>query len=195
MLRPNRRLPAAAVIAVVLAVSAPALATAQGSAGSIHNGGVSAHAVSLSSSHAAQSIQAAQAFPSASSTVVGSVGFIDSVQCGYFWSVSRGDSVAETFSGPGRVKKAIFKLDVVSNALVATAFVNWTVSINGKDIGSFSITSGQLGPVTYKFTFPKITGGSYAVKMRVTNEVAGGEGSHTFRYAGTGQHSVTLKKR
>ena len=38
------------------------------------------------------------AFPSASSTVVGSTGFIDDCQVGYFWSASRGDSVSQTFS-------------------------------------------------------------------------------------------------
>ena len=139
--------------------------------------------------------QSTHAYPSATSTIVGSVGFIDANQVGYFWSASRGDSVTESFAGPNRVKKAILKLDVVSNALVSGAHVDWTVSINGTDVGSFQVVSGQLGPVTHRFTFPRITGGTYLVKMRVTNEVAGGEGSHTLRYAGAGQHELKLRRR
>jgi len=138
---------------------------------------------------------AAKAFPSSTSSVIGSTGFIDDVQVGYFWSVSRGDSVAQTFSGPAKVKSAILKLDVVQNFLSGGAEVDWTLSINGKDVGSFVIGEGQTGPVTNTFKFAKIKGGSYDVKIRVTNEVPGGQGSITLRYAGTGQHSITLKKR
>ena len=139
--------------------------------------------------------QSVSDYPSASSTIVGSVGFIDSEQVGYFWSAARGDSVSQTLTGPNKLKKAVLKLDVVSNNLNNGAHVDWTVSINGTDIGSFAVNEGQLGSITKKFLFPKKTGGTYTVKMRVTNEVAGGEGSMTFRYAGTGQHSITLKKK
>jgi hypothetical protein len=139
--------------------------------------------------------QTVHAFPSASSTVVGSVGFIDSQQVGYFWSQSRGDSVAEAFQGPNSIKKAILKLEVIENALNSGNEVDWTLSINGKDVGSFVVSEGQLGPFKKKFKFKKITGGTYDVKMRVTNEVPGGGGSHTFRYAGAGSHSITLKKK
>lgn len=140
-------------------------------------------------------VDVVHAYPSAGSTIVGSVGFIDGVQVGYFWSASRGDSVTQTFTGPNRVKRAVLRLDVVSNALNSGAFLSWAVSINGIDVGGFSVTEGQLGPVKHAFTFPKITGGTYVVKMRATNEVAAGQGSHTWRYAGTGDHSVTLKRR
>jgi hypothetical protein len=138
---------------------------------------------------------AAQAFPSASSTVVGSVGFIDDIQVGYFWSATRGDSVAETFSGPAKIKKAILKLDVVTNGLVAGAHADWSVSINGTDVGKFVVNSGESGPRTLKYKFAKIKGGTYDVKIYMTNDVAGGEGAHTLRYAGDGPHSITLKKK
>jgi len=196
MLRPSRRLSAVAGLAIIVAMATPALANAQGTTslrGSLHNGGVTA--VMTGAAHqSAPAIAAAQAFPSSSSTVIASTGFIDGDQVGYFWSVSRGDSVAQTFSGPNKIKKAIFKLDVPTNALAVGATVDWTASINGKDVGRFQVVSGQLGPFTEKFKFPKQTGGSYAVKIRVTNEVASGDGSITLRYAGAGPHSVTLKK-
>ena len=139
--------------------------------------------------------QAAEAFPSATSTVIGSTGFIDGEQVGYFWSASRGDSVAETFSGPAKIKKAILKLDVVQNFLSNGAHTDWTLSIDGTDVGSFVVNQGETGPITKKVRFPKLTGGSYDVKIRMTNEVAGGEGSITLRYAGDGPHSITLKRK
>lgn len=145
---------------------------------------------------AAESVapDATYAFPSPSSAVIGSVGQIDDCQVGYFWSASRGDSVTETFTGgPAKAKKAILKLDVIENALNNGAFVDWTLSINGTDVGNFTVVEGQLGPFNEKFRFPKISG-PYVVKIRVTNEVAGGEGSHTLRYDCTGPHSITLKK-
>ena len=119
---------------------------------------------------------AARVFPSSTSTVVGSVVFIDADEAGYFWSAARGDRVAETFSGPARVRVAVLKLDVVANTLCCGATVDWTVSINGTDVGQFQVTEGQTGPLTVRCRFPRITGGTYAVDMRVTNEVAGGEG-------------------
>jgi hypothetical protein len=56
-------------------------------------------------------------FPSRSSTVVASVGFIDAQQIGSFWSVSRGDRVSQSFAGPDLVNRAILQLDVVTNVL------------------------------------------------------------------------------
>jgi hypothetical protein len=202
MLRPSGRWAAVTGFALLLVLSAPALASAHGAA-SAQRLGVdnTSRAVvvprSASLPSAARSVipLAAYAFPSSSSTVIGSVGFIDDVQVGYFWSAARGDSVAETFGGPGHVKKIILKLDVVDNVLAAGAEVDWTVAINGTDVGSFTVLAGQVGPITEKFSFPEITGGSYAVKMRVTNEVAAGDGSHTLRYAGDGPHSVRLCKK
>lgn len=136
---------------------------------------------------------AAQAFPSATSTVIGSVGFIDATQVGYFWSAARGDSVAQTFTGKKKIKKAILKLDVPTNGLAAGAETDWAVIINGTTVGSFTITSGQTGAVKSKSTFAKIKGGTYDVKIAMTNEVAPGDGAITLRYAGDGPHSIKLK--
>ena len=181
--------------ALSLAVAAPVAFAGPSGVSAITNSASSGAVAAPATGQGVAGVDAAKAFPSATSTVVGSVGFIDSSQVGYFWSASRGDSVTETLSGPAKIKKAIFKLDVISNALNSGAHVDWIVSINGTDVGSFNIVEGQLGAVTEKISFPKITGGSYTVKIRVNNEVAGGEGSHTLRYAGAGPHSVTLKKK
>jgi hypothetical protein len=122
-------------------------------------------------------------FPSANSTVIGSVGFINSCEVGYFWSVSRGDSVAQTFNGPASITKALLKAVVVQNVLNSGAHVDWTLSINGIDVGRFRVNQGVTGTISLGRTFAAITGPSYAIKIRVTNEVASGQGSITLAYA------------
>lgn len=182
----------ATAAALTLAIATPALANA-----STH-GGVGANNL-RGGARAGQSFHPTvpatkHAFPSANSTVIGSTGFIDSYEVGYFWSASRGDSVEQSFSGPATIKKATFKLDVPYNSLVG-ANVDWTASINGTDIGSFSVTPGLTGPVTEQFKFAKMTGGTYDVKIRVTNEVPGGDGSITLAYAQSYAHKVSLSKK
>ena len=131
-------------------------------------------------------------FPSADSTVVGSVGFIDANQVGYFWSAARGDLVSETFAGPTAIYGATLNLEVIENVLAPTAFVDWDVEINGVVVGSFTVNSGDFGPFTVNLAFPRITGPMYDVTIRVTNEVAGGDGSHTLAYDGPYAHSIRL---
>jgi hypothetical protein len=137
--------------------------------------------------------QAVFVFPSSSSTVVGSVGFINSDEVGYFWSASRGDSVEQTFSGPAAVNGIILKTTVVTNNLNNGAEVDWTISINGIDVGRFRVVEGFTGAISVQKLFATITGPSYDVKIRVTNEVAVGEGSHTLAYAGAYIHGFKLK--
>lgn len=136
-------------------------------------------------------------FPSNTSKVIASDadGFVDGVQVGFFWSTARGDSVEQTFVRTRTITKAVLKLDVVQNNLNSGAHVDWTVSINGKDIGKFQVVQGQFGPITKHFRFATIKGPSYDVKMRVTNEVAGGQGTHTLRYFGDGPHSISLQRK
>ena len=73
-------------------------------------------------------------FPSSTSTVVGSVGFIDADEVGYFWSASRGDSVAQSYSGPASVDGILMKVSVIQNVLNSGAHVDWMVSVNGVDV-------------------------------------------------------------
>src|SRR3990170_2269647 len=106
-------------------------------------------------------------FPSAGSTVVGSVGFINANEVGYFWSgVLRGDSVSESFASDP--------------------------SINSVVVGGFTVNEGFTGPITVDVSFPTIAGPVYNVALRVTNEVAPGEGSHSLAYAGEFAHSIEL---
>jgi hypothetical protein len=143
----------------------------------------------------AADVDSVHVFPSASSNVVGSVGFIDDDEVGYFWSVSRGDSVSETFNGPNKIKHAILDVEVVTNVLNSGAHVDWDLLINSQKVGSFTVNEGDVGPVHLDVRFPRITGGVYRVTIRVTNEVPSGQGSHTLAYAGSFKHSIKLKKR
>ena len=131
-------------------------------------------------------------YPSAGSAVIGSVGFIDADEVGYFWSVARGDSVSDVFNTPGPVNRAILDVDVGQNALSSGAFVNWELVINGNIVGAFTINEGFLGPVNLDVVFAPIPGPVYSVVIQVTNEVAAGEGSHSLGYAGLFAHSIEL---
>jgi len=124
-------------------------------------------------------------FPSATSTVVGSVGFVDADEVGYFWSVARGDLVSETFADSNAsVTRAIIAVDVPFNGLASGLSVNWDVTLNGTLIDSFSVPDSFLGTVNRDVTFAAIAAvaGAYDVEYRVTNEIPGGDGSHTFAY-------------
>lgn len=135
------------------------------------------------------------AFPSGASTVVGSVGFIDADEIGYFWSAARGDLVRESFADPlASVSRAIFDFAVPVNVLNSGAEVDWNVVINGTPIGDFVIPQGFTGPIHLDLTFAPVAnvGGSYLVAFEVTNEVPGGQGSHTLAYTGDYAHSVEL---
>jgi hypothetical protein len=132
-------------------------------------------------------------FPSANSSVIGSVGFIDDDEVGYFWSASRGDSVTQTFTGPASVNGIILKASVITNVLNSGAEVDWTISINGIDVGRFRVVEGFTGTLTTHAAFASIAGPNYTVKIRVVNEVPGGEGSHTLAYAGSLVHGFLLR--
>jgi opacity protein-like surface antigen len=133
-------------------------------------------------------------FPSAGSTVVGSVGFINADEIGYFWSAARGDSVEETFADPAlSVDSLALALNVVTNVLASGAEVDWNVLLNNILVGSFTVTDGFTGDLNLLFSFAPISSpGSYTLRLEVTNEVPSGDGSHTFAYDGAFQHSVTF---
>jgi hypothetical protein len=138
--------------------------------------------------NAASGATYSDAFPSSGSTVIASVGVIDPGEFGYFWSVSRGDNISESFSGTGlaSVSKLDLDFDVTRNVLSSGAFTNWDVLVNGNVVGSWSWDSSDgTGNVTASYTFPDIVGsGNYAVRMEVTNEVPGGAGSIAIGFPG-----------
>jgi hypothetical protein len=132
------------------------------------------------------------AFPSNDSTVVASVGFIDSDEVGYFWSAVRGDRVTETFTGPPVLRRAVLSVEVVTNVLAPGAHVDWRIEINGNPVGTFVVNSGFTGPIVRDIVIGGMVGPIYTVTIRVTNTVAPGLGSHTLAYAGPFAHSIEL---
>jgi len=134
-------------------------------------------------------------FPSDDSDVVGSLGFINADEIGWFWSVTRGDSVSESFADPlPYINQASFNFAVPSNVLNGGEEVDWEVRINGTWIGNFIIPEGFTGPVfpTYSFAPIASIAGAYKVAFVVTNEVPSGYGSHSIAYDGQYPHSVEL---
>jgi hypothetical protein len=129
------------------------------------------------------------AFPSAASTVVGSLGFIDGDSIGFFWSVARGDRVTQAFTGTGLASVDRLDLDlfVDSNNLAVGQSVNWDVFLNGILVGNWSRTQAEgVGPESLSYTFPPIAGaGDYTINMVVTNQVPPGGGSISIRYPGS----------
>lgn len=137
---------------------------------------------------AGSALGAVHVYPGAagSATVVGSVGYLNPNEVGYFWSQARGDSVTETFADALlSVTQTRLDLIVVQNVLSGGNSVNWNVLLNGMLIGNFTINQGFTGPVMHIFNHAPVPniGGMYTVRMEVTNEVPVGAGSHTF-YAG-----------
>lgn len=116
-------------------------------------------------------------FPSAASTVIASVGFINDVEVGWFWSAYRGDSVTQQFAANDIINLASLDIEVIDNYLVSGAYVTWELVINGISVGSFTIEDGFSGRVTANFAFPIIIGPLYDVELRVVNTVPVGDGS------------------
>jgi len=119
------------------------------------------------------------AYPSASSIVVASTGQIEPGEYGSFWSVARGDSITQTFTGTGLA--SVNELDLV---LPITQYglqvpVDWNVKVNNQLVGSWVWTPGaSTGQLDVTYRFPDIVGAdSYTVSMQVSNEVPPGDGS------------------
>ena len=132
-------------------------------------------------------------FPSDDSTVVGSSGFIDDDEVGYFWSRDLGHSVEETFADPApSIERLVWDYDILFNSLGDPC--NWRVLVNGEAVGEFSVVFGQLGPQQVDFSFDPVAavGGEYTVRAEVTNVVRPGAGSMSLRYALAGPHQVEL---
>jgi len=156
--------------------------------------GLLAFAAPAVANESPSSVDATFAFPSATSQVVGSTGFVNDTEAGYFWSAARGDSVTETFAGgPQTAHKAILKVDVVTNVLSSGNEVDWVWEINGVQVGVFKVKAGFTGAIRKVATGLNISR-PFTVKIRVTNEVPGGGGSHTLAYAGSFPHFVKLLK-
>lgn len=132
------------------------------------------------------------AFPSDSSSIVSS-GTPPAGQVGYFWSVTRGDKASETFPGPPQIDHVELAVQPTTNSLSPSAEVDWTLSINGTDVGSLVVPAKTTAPIALERSFAPIAGPSYAVVLRVTNEVPGGQGSIALAASNTaGAHSIEI---
>ncbi|WP_232411046.1 PEP-CTERM sorting domain-containing protein [Methylophilus sp. 5] len=119
-------------------------------------------------------------FPSYSSNVVSSVGALSATDIGYFWSVSHGDQVSETFSGSGLfgATSLDLELNITQNVLSQGASVDWDVLVNGVDVGDWTWTSTSGTGMTYlSYTFAAISGEFNSLALIVKNEVPAGLGS------------------
>ncbi|MCF2145543.1 hypothetical protein IQ276_003550 [Desmonostoc muscorum LEGE 12446] len=120
-------------------------------------------------------------YPSSNSTVIASLGEITPGEFGYFWSVQRGDSITETFSGTGlnSVDSLDLNFNISQNFLALDTSVLWDVLVNGIDIGDWSWSDADgIGNFSQSYIFPEIIGGgNYTISMNVLNEVPRGFGS------------------
>lgn len=132
-------------------------------------------------------------FPSFDSTVISSYGFLDIDEVGYFWSVRRGDMVAETFAtGLDCICEVMLDVHVVRNVLHWEP-VKWSLEINGRTVASFQVPRNFLGPISVsKVLQAPILGPIYTVDLKVENQIASGQGSHTLAFAGEYDHQISL---
>jgi len=125
-------------------------------------------------------------FPSDDSAVVASSGEINLGEYGYFWSVLRGDSITETFSGTGlnSVNGLDLSFSITKNSL--SQYVYWDVYVNGIVVGDWNWTPiSGTGLLNLSYSFGDIIGnGTYEIAMKVSNEVAAGYGSIAIGYPG-----------
>ena len=142
-------------------------------------GAVMAVAISLGAS-AAHASSITVAFPTSASTVVGSVGFISPTEIGYFWSMSRGDSISQVYAATGVFSATSLSMDlnVTQNVLNSGASVDWDVLVNGIDVGDWTWSQADgTGLTNVSLLFPAIPGEFSSLELRLKNEVPGGQGS------------------
>jgi len=128
-------------------------------------------------------------FPTSSATVVASTGDLGNGSFGYFWSAGRGDKIEQLITGTGltSVNGLALQLDITANVLINDAFVNWDLYLNDILVGDWTwADSDGTGTLNASYSFSSISGsGDYLLSMRVTNEVAAGEGSIAIGKDGT----------
>ncbi|CAH0352581.1 PEP-CTERM sorting domain-containing protein [Aquabacterium sp. CECT 9606] len=135
-------------------------------------------ATALATTGAAQAASYGFIFPSATSTVVASVG-TSGDQTGWFWSVERGDKISHTYASTGLFNASALELDLnVSYNSLSDTPVNWDVLVNGVDVGDWSWSSTDGTGLTHlTFTFDAIAGEFNSLALVVKNEVPSGAGS------------------
>lgn len=137
-------------------------------------------ALTVTAAGAAHAASVTVQFPTSAATVVGSVGFINSTQIGYFWSVARGDLVSQAYPGTGLFGASSLSMDlnVTSNSLSSGQSVNWDVLVNNVDVGDWIWSSANgTGLTNIALSFAPIAGEFSSLALVVKNEVPRGAGS------------------
>ena len=119
-------------------------------------------------------------FPTSSSSVVASTGTLSPTEIGYFWSVSRGDTVSQSYAGSGvfGVTNLELDLNVTQNVLNSGASVQWDVLINGQDVGDWNVTQGSGTGISHlSLNFGAVAGQFSSLALVVKNNVPVGLGS------------------
>lgn len=88
--------------------------------------------------------------------------------------------------------RAVFDFEVLNNGLRET--LNWALLINGEVVARFEVPPGLSGPKQIDVSFPGIpaSGGGYEVSFECRNDISGGAGAHTLRYAGACPPQIEL---
>jgi hypothetical protein len=114
-------------------------------------------------------------FPSAASTTTASAGE-------FFFNPEH--SVNETFVGTGisAATQLDLALDLATNVLRDSAFVDFDVLLNSNVLGTLTFNEGDaIGIYNFSFLFAPIAGaGTYNIELAVTNTVPSGDGSVSF---------------
>ncbi|NVD71619.1 PEP-CTERM sorting domain-containing protein [Duganella sp. BJB1802] len=119
-------------------------------------------------------------FPTSSSTVVASIGSVSPTEIGYFWSMTRGDAVSQSYVGSGVFGTTNLELDlnVTRNVLSSGASVQWDVLVNGQDVGDWNVTQGSGTGINHlSLNFGAVGGEFNSLALVVKNNVPSGQGS------------------
>jgi hypothetical protein len=116
-------------------------------------------------------------FPSDTSTVVTSVGFIPPFEIGNFYSAALGHKVEETFTNTGLTSVVGLELNlvVIKDTLTSPNLVAWNVFVNDVFVGEWVQRAiDGTGPKLFEFVFPDIISndGTYTIAMKVRSETS-----------------------
>lgn len=127
-------------------------------------------------------IQFSAPFPSPTATVQTSVGFLteggNPVAVGYFFSDQH--FVSETFQVRGMYSAdgIELRIPVYENLLVGSTNLNWAISLNGTEIGTWGWNAATAETVIFTKEFEDVIGmGQYTLSLRVSQSLPLGTGS------------------
>jgi hypothetical protein len=86
---------------------------------------------------------------------------------------------AQDFSSTGIATTQSMTLDLNLNNVLSSGFSEtFETLLNGVNVGSFTVNSGQSGLLIFKFSFPAVAGPNYDIEMEMTSAtIPPGDGS------------------